>query len=118
MRPIIRRSFAQRGWWAWSSGGRGRAVRRLAARSSGTAAGSGGLAAVLVFPVGRIGGPTAGFSAAQRPVPAGWGAAPALPVEKIGPGPVAGSGGPPGVEAAKRAGLKRAERAGIERFRC
>jgi hypothetical protein len=38
-----------------------------------------------------------------------------FPVGKIG-GPVAGSGGPPGPEAAKRAGLKRAKRASPNRF--
>ncbi len=56
---------------ARSSGGPCRAVRP-AAWSSGTAAGSGGLAAVLAFPVGKIGGPAAGYPAAQRPAPAGW----------------------------------------------
>ena len=42
-------------------------------------------------------------------------AAPVFPVGKIG-GPVAVSGGPPGPEAAKRAGLKRAKRASPKRF--
>jgi hypothetical protein len=36
-------------------------LRRLAARSSGIAAGSGGLEAVLAFPFGKIDGAAAGF---------------------------------------------------------
>ena len=87
---------------ARSSGGPCRAVRP-AAWSSGTAAGSGGLAAVLAFPVGKIGGPAAGYPAAGA---GGLVGGPVFPVGKIGPGAVAGFGGWPGLEAAKRAGLK------------
>ena len=87
---------------ARSSGGPCRAVRP-AAWSSGTAAGSGGLAAVLAFPVGKIGGPAAGYPAAGS---GGLVGGPVFPVGKIGPGAVAGFGGWPGLEAAKRAGLK------------
>ena len=83
---------------ARSSGGPCRAVRP-AAWSSGTAAGSGGLAAVLAFPVGKIGGPAAGYLAAGS---GGLVGGPVIPVGKIGPGAMAGFGGWPGLEAAKR----------------
>ena len=83
---------------ARSSGGPCRAVRP-AAWSSGTVAGSGGLAAVLAFPVGKIDGPAAGYPAAGS---GGLVGGPVFPVGKIGPGAVAGFGGWPGLEAARR----------------
>ena len=81
-RPVPRRS----------SGGPCRAARRLAAWSSGTAAGSGGLAAVLAFPVGKIGGPAAGFPAAGGRLRAGG--RPGVSGREDRPRRVAGSGGP------------------------
>ena len=94
-------------------------MRRLAAWSSGLVERHGGRrpwsnGAGLVerpgggpgVPVGKIGQRAGGR--VRR-------AAPVFPVGKID-GPVAGSGGPPGPEAAKRAGLKRAKRASPKRF--